>query len=127
MKYSRSCLLIDDDHDDQLAVLIALKELDQSIDLIAEDNGFTALKKLEQDSDFKPDVIFLDLNLPGINGIDCLVRIKANAKLTDIPVIIYTTSARNEDVIRAKKFGATAFITKPFLVTELADQLKPFF
>ncbi len=127
MTYTKSCLLIDDDHDDQLVFTVAIKEIDDNILCITADDGFKALKKLEEEPGFKPDLIFLDLNLPGLNGIDCLTRIKSNPKIADIPVIIYSTSTRTEDIVTTKNLGATAFITKPSHLLELTKKLQVFF
>jgi len=101
--------------------------LNKSVDCITVNDGFAALKKLEQDPLFRPDFIFLDLNLPGINGFDCLTRIKANAALSHIPVVIYTTSASEEDIIKTKNLGAAGFITKPYHITDLTITLMAFF
>ena len=127
MSYAKSCLLIDDDHDDQFVFSLAIKALNKSVDCITVNDGFAALKKLEQDPLFRPDFIFLDLNLPGINGFDCLTRIKANAALSHIPVVIYTTSASEEDIIKTKNLGAAGFITKPYHITDLTITLMAFF
>jgi CheY-like chemotaxis protein len=127
MTHAKVCLLIDDDHDDQLVFSIAVKRLNKPILCITADNGLIALRKLEHDPSFKPDFIFLDLNLPGLNGIECLIRIKEISKLSSIPVVIYTTSSRAEDILTAKNLGAFAFITKPDDVTDVAEKLKDFF
>jgi CheY-like chemotaxis protein len=127
MPYTKSCLLIDDDHDDQLVFSLAINSIDRSVKCVMADNGFAALHKLEQEPFFTPDIIFLDLNLPGMNGIDCLVRIKANPRLANIPIIIYSTSSRVEDHVKTKALGATAFITKPSHIVELKSKLSEFF
>ena len=126
MTYSKSCLLIDDDLDDQLVFSLALKIIG-NIRCVTSGNGFSALKKLEYEPPFIPDYIFLDLNLPGINGFDFLAKIKSNPKLSHIPVVIYTTSSREEDILKTKKLGAAAFITKPYQISELTTKLKDFF
>jgi CheY-like chemotaxis protein len=127
MTYAKSCLLIDDDHDDQFVFSLAIKALNKSILCTTVNDGFAALKKLEQDPLFRPDLIFLDLNLPGINGFDFLSRIKTNAALSHIPVVIYTTSSREEDIIKTKNLGAAGFITKPYHITDLTATLKDLF
>jgi CheY-like chemotaxis protein len=127
MSYTKSCLLIDDDHDDQLVFSLAINAIDRSVKCVMADSGFAALHKLEQEPFFTPDLIFLDLNLPGMNGIDCLIRIKANPRLTKIPVIIYSTSSREEDRIKTKALGVTAFITKPDHIVDLKSTLSEFF
>lgn len=127
MLHTKSCLLIDDDQDDQLVFSLAIQKLNKSILCVTVDNGFAALKKLEHTPVFRPDLIFLDLNLPGLNGFDCLIRVKGNSNLFSIPVVIYTTSSRKEDVIKTKNLGAVAFITKLTNFDDLMIKLNQFF
>jgi CheY-like chemotaxis protein len=127
MTYTKSCLLIDDDHDDQLVFSLAIQDVNKSILCIHVDDGYQALKILEGDPGFIPDLIFLDLNLPGISGFDCLTKVKQNPKLAHIPVIIYTTSDREEDIAKTKQLGALGFITKPQNIKDLILKLTSFF
>jgi CheY-like chemotaxis protein len=127
MTYAKSCLLIDDDHDDQLVFSLAIKELNKPVLCIHADNGFDAISKLETENEFIPDFIFLDLNLPGLSGIDCLSRIKENPKLSHIPIVIYSTSSREEDIVKTKKLGAVGFITKPYHLLDLTMKLQELF
>jgi CheY-like chemotaxis protein len=127
MNYAKSCLLIDDDYDDQLVFSIIIEKLNKSILCVTVDNTVEALAKLEQDPAFIPDIIFLDLNIPGINGIDCLTQIKSNDKLAHIPVVIYTTSSRKEDMLKTQRLGAIDFITKSYHIAELTSKLNDLF
>ncbi len=127
MAYAKHCLLIDDDHDDQLLFSIALKELNKSITFLNADNGLKALSMLTNEHTVIPDIIFLDLNMPIINGFDFLTRLKENSKLCNIPVVIYSTSCREEDIARTKNLGAFAFITKPYYIPDLTALLSNFF
>ena len=127
MIYAKRCLLIEDDHDDQLVFSVLLYKLNKSIICTSVDNADEAMEKLQRDLPAIPDLIFLDLNLPGVNGIDLLIRIKANAALCIIPVVIYTTSSRSEDIVKAKKLGAVALITKSYHIRDLARKLSAFF
>lgn len=127
MNNAKSCLLIDDDHDDQLVFSIVIEKLNKSIQCVTADSAQEALKKLDQDFAFTPDLIFLDLNMPGINGLDCLVRIKANTKWAHIPVVIYSTSSRKEDIAKAQRLGAIDFITKSYHLADLTKKLNELF
>ncbi len=73
-----------------------------------------------------PDFIFLDLNMPEMGGRDCLVELKQNKHTQSIPVIIYTTSSEQEDIIETKEMGALDFITKPSKVSELTELISNF-
>ena len=126
-KYAKSCLLIDDDHDDQLVFSIIIDKLGKSIFCVTADSALEGLKRLQEDPTFVPDSIFLDLNLPGMNGIDCLARIKADPNLSKIPIVIYTTSSQKLDIEKAKSLGAVDFIVKSHDVDDLTRKIGGFF
>jgi DNA-binding response OmpR family regulator len=71
-----------------------------------------------------PEYIFLDLNMPRMNGKQCLAEIKRIKKLSDVPVIIYSTSKLESDITETRKLGATYYMTKPNLFTELRDAIS---
>ena len=114
----RSVLLVDDDLDDQDIFRTALLEVASSVALTTANNGEDALQQLHNNPHY-PDLIFLDINMPVLNGFDTLAQIKKEAPLRNIPVFIYTTSARPEDVERAKELGARDCIRKPSDFREL--------
>lgn len=124
MPERKTCFLIDDDLDDQLIFSLALKQVNHLIRCVTADTGVEALKKLEQ---FNPDYIFLDLNMPGMNGIECLLKIKKLIPLSKIPVAIYTTSSNQKHIVETSALGARAFINKPYHVSELSKKLEDFF
>jgi|SRR5919202_5172105 CheY-like chemotaxis protein len=118
-----TCFLIDDDEDDQEIFALALKRVSSSITCAFADSGNDALRKLQQDEAFTPNYIFLDLNMPGMNGKQCLAELKQIKRLRHTPVIIYSTSSEQQDVQETQKLGASGFITKPTLVSTLTNQL----
>jgi DNA-binding response OmpR family regulator len=122
----RICFLIDDDADDQEIFSLALTQINEDFECQVANNGLEGLQQLRK---FKilPDYIFLDLNMPKMNGKECLKEIKKNDRLKTVPVIIYTTSSSTMDMADTKALGATAFITKPFSLTELTEKLSSFF
>jgi len=129
-----TCLLIDDDPDDREIFALALDEADKSHRYLTAQNGFEALELLKGDSS-RPDYIFLDLNMPLMDGKECLREIKKIEHLSDVPVIIYSTSSYAKDVEDTKLLGATYFLTKPssirtltnFLVDILKQKTLPFY
>ncbi|MEO7311675.1 MAG: response regulator [Chitinophagaceae bacterium] len=123
MKKKMLFLLADDDADDQLLFLEALGEIDTSIECLVALNGEDALQKLKDRRENLPNYIFLDLNMPRMNGLQCLNEIKKMEQLHNIPVIIYTTSAAQRDIDESKKSGAEKFITKPTSFQELKNIL----
>lgn len=90
-------LLADDDTDDRFFFDKALKELPVQTHLATVEDGEQLMTYLLKKTATLPDVVFLDLNMPRKNGMECLIEIKSNARLKHIPVVIYSTSL-NEDV-----------------------------
>ena len=106
-------LLIDDDEDDREVFEIALNEIDPEINYCTAKNGREATLKLNSEQNFQPDFIFLDLNMPQMNGWECLDEIRKIPRLNQTPVIIYTTTFSGKDESLLLKKGASAFVTKP--------------
>lgn len=105
-------LLADDDKDDCLLFKDALEELPISAQLTTVHSGEQLMQLLNKNEQL-PDLLFLDLNIPRKNGFACLVEIKQNKKLKQLPVIIYSTSFRKDVVNLLYKNGAQHYIRKP--------------
>lgn len=123
MSDTKHILLVDDDVDDQFMFTYAMKEINSEIDCECVNNAESALETLKQDRS-KFDYIFIDLNLPLMDGFTCLENIKSQQTLQQIPVVIYSTSSRPQDVERAKELGAADYIQKPGTFNELIDMIK---
>lgn len=117
-------LLVDDDSDDSFLFEEALKDLTTDVSLSVAINGFDALAKLEAERPL-PDLIFLDLNMPLMDGKQLLVNLKADSTFRRIPVIMYTTSSLDRDVEYSLKNGALCFISKPHSMRDLLGILEP--
>lgn len=115
-------LLIDDDVDDQLYFRDAVTEINPLIQFRIANNGREALKQLEISP--PPDLIFLDLNMPIMNGYEFLSSVKKSDLFSDIPVVILTTSKNHLDIEQSKKMGASLFFTKPSNFGALVSKLK---
>jgi len=122
----RNFVLIDDDEDDHEIFCAAVKSISPSIDFTTFFDASEALVKLGQ-MDVPPDVIFLDLNMPIMNGQQFLTLIKKDINLQNIPVIIFTTSSNVSAIRATKDLGAHDFITKPSSFDEIVILLKPLF
>ncbi|MDF2437350.1 MAG: phoB [Bacteroidota bacterium] len=110
MNYSiKSILLVDDDQDDKYFFAKALGEADSGVELRTAIDGQDALEKLQF---VNPDVILLDLNMPGMNGVAFLKTIKKDKVLKDIPVIVYTDGLSVFDESEALKLGAYCVMLK---------------
>ena len=121
----RNLLLIDDDEDDQEIFLAALARVPARISCISISSAYAALQKLIN-KEIQPDVIFLDLNMPIMNGQQFLVEIKKNDGLKHIPVIIFSTSSHLGTIQLTKDLGAMDFITKPNKFDDLVSILRSF-
>lgn len=107
-----SILCVDDDDDDASLLEMAVSSMHSGISFIKCSGGYQALELLTS-STSRPDVILLDLNMPLLNGFDCLREIRRHPSLKDIPVFILSTSAHPADAMRALQLGAYKFLTKP--------------
>lgn len=105
-------LIVDDDEEDRQLFCEAAEELHSPVICEHAIDGEDALALLTKDRN-RPDYIFLDLNMPRVNGIQFLKRVKKIPALEAIPVIIYTTSKRVEHKQEAMALGAVHFISKP--------------
>lgn len=123
MTTNKSILIIDDDEDDRSLFIDAVNEVDSSIKCIAISSGTEALLLLRTENFTLPDFIFLDLNMPCLNGKQYLVQVKKDPRLMHIPVIIYSTTRRDEDVEETKRLGASYFLTKPILFSEICRSI----
>lgn len=115
-------LVVDDDDDDKELFIEVVSEIDQSIEVLSASNGREALQLLEK-TERLPHIIFLDLNMPRMNGRQCLDKLKQDLRLASIPVIIYSTSNIPEDKDEALKSGAYSFITKPSCMKQLKVEI----
>jgi CheY-like chemotaxis protein len=116
-------LIIDDDADDREMFCEAVKEINDQIKCLCASGGSEALELFEKGQLSLPDLIFLDLNMPCVNGKQFLKLIKKKEDLQHIPVAIYTTSKLQEDVIETKRLGAVGFITKPTRLNDLKKEI----
>jgi CheY-like chemotaxis protein len=119
MRNSLTFLLADDDLDDASLFQDALMEVDNSIGFQYAKDGQETLNILKEGNSSLPDIIFLDLNMPRMDGKECLKQLKQDTELSRIPVIMYTTSSQAKDIEETMMSGALCFITKPSSMNEL--------
>lgn len=126
MKEPKICLLVDDDPDDQEVFLSALSDVSSTALCLVAPDGDRALELLHSEETI-PDYIFLDLNMPRMNGFEFLAAIKKSKILQNIPVIVYSTTSQTGQIDKARKLGATEFFTKTYKYDELRSLLKKYF
>lgn len=106
-------LLADDDESDRLLFTEAFAELKIKTVVSIVHNGIELMELLNMENTRLPHLLFLDLNMPQKNGLECLKEIKSNEKLKDISIAIYSTSENKNDVEETFQHGANVYITKP--------------
>jgi CheY-like chemotaxis protein len=110
-------LLVDDDADDREIFTWTLNSIYPSAVTDMATDGEDALERLEQ-WEINPDIIFLDLNMPRMNGFDFLRHIRQMDRWRELPVIVYSTSSNPRDMAKSWEAGATDYIIKG---TEMAS------
>lgn len=120
MKPAHAILLVEDNPADVKITQRAVKESGLAVDLIVVRDGLEAVEYLLRQGGQKdsvswrgPDLILLDLNLPRMNGREVLERIRATPSLRTVPVVVLTTSRRQEDVEQMYAAGANTYMEKP--------------
>ena len=106
-------ILADDDEDDRLFFTDAFDELCMNTKVSTYNDGVELMNYLNNKDTIMPQVLFLDLNMPKKSGIECLNEIKANSKMSDMAIAIYSTSASEEDIEETFVLGANIYIKKP--------------
>lgn len=116
----------DDDSEDCELFMEALYRIDSGLKSIIVKDGKEALSFLETTLEL-PDYIFLDINMPLMDGKKCLIAIKKNIKLKHIPVIMYSTTSDTNEIKEFYKLGAHDFLIKPNNFNSLCDSLESIF
>lgn len=115
-------LLIEDDTIEVMKLKRAIAKLEMDHQLIEAEDGEKALEILKS-IDSLPDIIFLDLNMPKINGIEFLKILKEDTVLRYLPTIILTTSNNRKDVLECYKHGVAGYIIKPLKYDEYINKI----
>jgi CheY-like chemotaxis protein len=123
MKKAITTFLIDDDNDDQEIFSFVIKEVSHGAECVFANDGINALEKINTNASFIPDIIFIDINMPRMNGVKCLAEIKKISRLQNVRVYMYSTSAEVPIVQQCKKLGATGFIKKYIDTADLKTEL----
>ena len=118
------CFLIDDDHDDQEIFGMALREVDSSYACIMASDGMEALEEIKNNKNCKIDLIVLDINMPKMNGKECVIELKKEVHLKDVPTFLYSTHDTGKEIADAHQLGITGFFAKPASIPKLSALLK---
>lgn len=120
MASDRPILLVEDNPDDEALTLRAFSKNRITNEVVVARDGIDALDYLfgtgrhaGRDTGIQPAVVFLDLKLPRIDGLEVLRRIRADSRTTLLPVVVLTTSREQQDIHEAYSLGANSYIRKP--------------
>jgi two-component system chemotaxis response regulator CheY len=115
-----SCLVVEDSPMMRQLIIFALARI-KNINVTEADDGVTGLKQL---ANSRFDLVITDINMPIMDGLKLVQRIRTDKVHKDVPVIIITTEGSNEDKERAMALGASAYITKPIQAPQVIAQVK---
>lgn len=116
-------LYTDDDQEDQLMFVDAVSEVSDKVRVYTQINGDDLIKTLLNPPS-SPFVVFLDLNMPVKNGFEVLREIRSTDDISNVPVIIFTTSDNSNAIETTRELGATMYIPKPLTYTSLKLVIK---
>jgi len=119
----KKILLIDDDADEQFIFIEAFKDINILVKFFTASTGEEGIRLMKF---LIPDIVFLDINMPGLSGFDCLKIIKRDNYINKIPVVIYSTGVNAVVFDDAVKNGAITCIKKQDTIKELTCLLKEF-
>ncbi|HEX9979819.1 MAG TPA: response regulator [Flavobacterium sp.] len=117
-------LMADDDPDDRQFFHEAISELRMENKLTMFRDGRELMDFLEQPETEVPHILFLDLNMPSMTGLDCLKQIRSNPKYNDLSIAIYSTSSSEKDIEESFIGGANIYIKKPNDFSQLKKTIK---
>lgn len=116
-------LLADDDSDDRLFFKDAMEDINPTTLVSFVNDGSHLMYFLNLPGIRLPDILFLDLNMPVKNGMECLKEIRANTRFKDMVIVIYSTSGSDHDMNESSNYEANAYIKKPNNFADLKASL----
>lgn len=125
MLYAKNIYLAEDDIDDVDFFNEALQEISTGYTLTVLSNGEELVQAVNT-SETLPDIIFIDVNMPKMDGIQALVSLNNEGRIKNIPIIIYSTSSNEDHIIKAYNNGACHYFTKPNNFDILTNKIRDF-
>ena len=118
----KKILIVDDEAHIRMLIGQTLEELeDDGVEFLTADNGASALELIQSE---KPDLVFLDVMMPKMNGMDVCQKVKKELALSDVYIILLTAKGQELDRQRGQEVGADVYMTKPFDPEALLSKAK---
>ncbi len=127
MEEIRNCLIVDDDEDDQEIFIMCVKMVNEHIHCVSAYDGQQAIDMVTSNTELIPRYIFLDVNMPKVNGIECLRALRGIPRLMATDIYMYSTTSEQSVEEESKKLGASGYVVKPVKTSELKDKLRSIF
>ena len=128
---SRHILLVEDNPDDEILTLRALRKHSASTEVVVARDGVEALDYLfgtgahcGRDLSVMPKLILLDLKLPKVDGLEVLRRVREDERTKLLPVVVFTSSNEEQDILECHILGANSYIRKPVDFNQLSEALR---
>jgi DNA-binding response OmpR family regulator len=117
-------VLIEDDMDDVELLHEALESRNVPFLMKVIKDGSAAITFCEEHTDFFPDIIVMDFNLPRVHGKDVIAKIRCNEKFAHVPILVLSTSSAIEDMAYANKAGADKYLVKPATIEAIQETVE---
>lgn len=114
-------ILVEDHSDDAKLAILTLRRSHFANEILHLEDGSELLSYLKDETNTTPRLVFLDIHLPTLDGLQVLKQMKNDERNKEIPVIVLTASTQEKDIIRAHEMGASAYIVKPITFHKLCD------
>jgi two-component system, response regulator len=121
---SKLILLIEDNQDDEELTIRALRKNQIQNEITVARDGAEAVSLLFSDGAQRPHIVLLDLNLPKLNGFEVLKRIRADERTALLPVVVFTSSKEDEDIVDSYALGANGYVRKPVEFQQFMETIK---
>ncbi|QSV46449.1 response regulator [Geobacter benzoatilyticus] len=128
---NRHILLVEDNPDDEVLTLRALRKHNTASEISVAHDGVEALDFLfgsgaheKRDTSTMPSLVLLDLKLPKVDGLEVLRRIRSDERTRLLPVVIFTSSNEEQDILECHSLGANSYIRKPVDFNQLSETLR---
>lgn len=117
-------VLVEDNPDDQVLTLRALKKQNIANEIVVFADGLAALTFLLDPEQILPNLILLDLKLPKVDGLEVLRQLRSDTRTQLLPVVVLTSSDEEQDVIEGYRLGANSYIRKPVDFNQFSEAVR---